>query len=318
MSKYPAARQPTLYFIGVTTPQSSIMKVFPNWAKALGLQDAAIRGVDLKTHDEASAYREIVAHIKDDPLSLGALVTTHKIDLLHAAGDLFDSLDYYATAMEEISCISKRGSQLRGHAKDPITSGLALEAFLPRDYWRQTGAEVLVLGAGGSSIAINSYLMKPEFGANRPSKIFVTNRSAGRLEMSREILGRIAPGFPCEFHQATGPKVNDDLLNRLKRGSLVINATGLGKDAPGSPLTDAAYFPVDGIAWDFNYRGDLAFLAQARKHQKARNLTIEDGWTYFIHGWTQVIFEVFDLKIEAGSPKFQELCRLAEETVAHA
>jgi shikimate 5-dehydrogenase len=318
MSKYPTARQPTLYFIGVTTGQSSIMKVFPRWAKALGLREAVVKGVDLKIHDEASAYREIVAHIKDDPLSLGALVTTHKIDLLHAARDLFEYLDHYATAMQEISCISKRGSQLRGHAKDPITSGLALEAFLPRDYWRQTGAEVLVMGAGGSSIAVNSYLMKPEFGANRPSKIFVTNRSPGRLEMSREILGRIAPEFPCEFHQATGPKVNDDLLNRLKRGSLVVNATGLGKDVPGSPITDTACFPHNGIAWEFNYRGDLTFLAQARKQQKARNLTIEDGWIYFIHGWTQVIFEVFDLKIEVGSLKFRELCSIAEETLIHA
>lgn len=24
---------------------------------------------------------------------------------------------------------------------------------------------------------------------------------------------------------------------------------------------------------------------------------IEDGWVYFIHGWSQVIAEVFDLKL---------------------
>jgi hypothetical protein len=31
----PPATQPTLYFIGVTTGKSSIMRVFPKWAKAL-------------------------------------------------------------------------------------------------------------------------------------------------------------------------------------------------------------------------------------------------------------------------------------------
>ena len=40
------AKRPTMYFVGVTTGQSSIMKVFPVWAKALGL-DAEIKGIDL-------------------------------------------------------------------------------------------------------------------------------------------------------------------------------------------------------------------------------------------------------------------------------
>ena len=37
MTAYPAATQPTFYFIGVTTAQSSIMRVFPAWARHLGL-----------------------------------------------------------------------------------------------------------------------------------------------------------------------------------------------------------------------------------------------------------------------------------------
>ena len=66
-------------------------------------------------------------------LSRGALVTTHKIDLLKACRDLFDEFDYYAQLTGEISCISKRDGKLCGHAKDPISSGLALEAFLPEN-----------------------------------------------------------------------------------------------------------------------------------------------------------------------------------------
>jgi len=42
------ATKPTMYFIGVTTGKSSIMKIFPAWAKALGLGDVEIKGVRLK------------------------------------------------------------------------------------------------------------------------------------------------------------------------------------------------------------------------------------------------------------------------------
>ena len=35
MFYYEKATQPTIYFIGVTTAKSSIMKVFPAWAAAL-------------------------------------------------------------------------------------------------------------------------------------------------------------------------------------------------------------------------------------------------------------------------------------------
>ena len=98
----------------------------------------------------------------------------------------------------------------------------------------------------------------------------------------------------------------------LSPGSLVINATGLGKDAPGSPLTDAARFPERGIAWDLNYRGDLVFLDQARAQASRRALQVEDGWTYFLHGWTQVIAEVFHIDIPVRGPEFEALSEIAQ------
>ena len=76
---------PTFYFIGVTTTRSSIMKVFPRWMEALGRPEVVIEGVDLQIHDSAENYRQIVSQIKHDPNSLGALVTTHKLDLFTAA-----------------------------------------------------------------------------------------------------------------------------------------------------------------------------------------------------------------------------------------
>ena len=49
-----------------------------------------IKGIDFPLHAEPDAYRDAVSFIKEDPLSLGALVTTHKIDLYKACRDLFD------------------------------------------------------------------------------------------------------------------------------------------------------------------------------------------------------------------------------------
>jgi shikimate 5-dehydrogenase len=115
-----------------------------------------------------------------------------------------------------------------------------------------------------------------------------------------------------EYVHTPEASLNDAVVGRLRAGSLVANATGLGKDAPGSPLTEAAVFPLGGYAWDFNYRGELEFLAQARRQEAERRLRIEDGWLYFVHGWLAVIEEVFHRDIPKSGPRFQELCRIAE------
>jgi shikimate 5-dehydrogenase len=310
-NQYIEAKRKTFYFIGVTTAKSSIMKVFPAWSEHLGL-DAEIRGFDFQPHDQPQKYCECVAFIKNDPLSLGALVTTHKLELLKAARHLFDGLGPYARQLHEVSSISKRGTELWGHAKDPITSGLALESFVAEGYWRESGGEVLILGAGGSSLALTIYLIeKAREGKDVPRRIVVANRSPGRLEEMRNIHDAENSPITFEYHCCPNPEDNDKFLPGMKPGSLVINATGLGKDAPGSPLTDIAVFPENGLVWDFNYRGDLVFLDQAEAQRKARNLTIEDGWIYFIHGWTQVIGEVFHISIPEKGQEFDKLSAIA-------
>jgi shikimate 5-dehydrogenase len=293
-----SAREPTMYFIGVTTSQSSIMKVFPRWAALLGVS-AVIKGIDIGIHAPAEDYRRAVGFIKNDPLSRGALVTTHKLDLLNAARNLFDALDPCAELLSEISAISKRGNKLWGHAKDPMTSGLASEAFVPPDWWiHHPQAQVLILGAGGSSLATTIDMMDAaKHGRNRPAKIVVTNRSKSRLEHMQAIHESLGGDVPVEYHYCPAFTENDAVLAQMPEHSLVINATGLGKDVPGSPLTDAAIFPKNGLAWEFNYRGDLKFLHQALAQKTERNLIVEDGWIYFIHGWSQVIAEVFHLEL---------------------
>jgi shikimate 5-dehydrogenase len=308
------AQTPTIYFIGVTTGSSSIQKVFPLWARELGLEGARLQGIDMPLHAPAEDYRRVVKFIAEDELSRGALVTTHKIDLYRAASDLFDVIDEFASMMGETSCLSKTADGLVCHAKDPISSGLALQAFVPTDHWTATGADALSVGAGGSTIAISWYLSQAASGANRPSTIVVSNRSQPRLDHLREIHEGLDTDTKFEYVLAPTPEDNDRVLQRLAPGSLVINATGLGKDAPGSPLTDRAVFPSGGLAWELNYRGDLIFLDQARAQHPQRLSHVEDGWVYFLHGWTQVIGEVFHVEIPTEGPAFEELSRLAKST----
>ena len=289
------ATEPTMYFIGVTTGQSSIMRIFPIWAKALGIQ-GCLKGIDIAIHAPAEDYRAAVEFIRSDPLSLGALVTTHKIDLLNACRDLFDELDPYAQQFGEISSISKRDGRLWGHAKDPISVGLALDSFLPAEHWQKyPEAQACVLGAGGSALAVCAYLAHEKHGGAVPARIQMDNRSVGRLAEAVHLLGNSR--VQMSFNLCPIPEWNDRIVEALPEGSLVINATGMGKDRPGSPLTDKCRFPKNGVIWEFNYRGSLEFMHQAEAQREERGLQIENGWTYFIHGWTQVIAEVFHIDI---------------------
>ena len=297
--RFEKANKRTIYFIGVTTTKSSIMKVYPEWAKALGLVDTEIKGIDIAIHEKPIIYREVVNFIKHDPLSVGALVTTHKIDLYNATKDLFEYLCPYATALGEISSISKKDGILCGHAKDPISSGFSLEQFVPKNYWMDFGGEVMIMGAGGSAISMGAYLMRKDFAGNYPTKIIITNRTKSRLEKIKNIFTQLSPeGISFEYHLCSETEQNDKILNGLKPHSLVVNATGLGKDRPGSPISDDAVFPNNSLVWEINYRGELNFIHQAIKQKNNKNLHVEDGWKYFIYGWTQVVSEVFHIPIE--------------------
>ena len=312
-SNYPIIpkQSPTFYFIGVTTSRSSIRKVFPAWMEALGFGRVVLEGVDLDLRADPLAYRQAVAQIKYDPNSLGGLVTTHKINLLEAARDMFDFLDPYARLCGEVSSISKREGRLEGHAKDPISAGASLDAVLGTGYFARTGGEVLCIGSGGSTTAIALHLSSKEQAGDRPRRFVVVGRRQASLDRLRPVLEQVPSDIRFDYVCNQDPRANDDLMADLSDGSLVINATGMGKDLPGSPITGAGVFPRGGIAWELNYRGELEFLHQALAQRAARNLTVEDGWLYFLYGWTQVIAQV--LQVDISGPTFDRLAAVADE-----
>jgi shikimate dehydrogenase len=282
-------------FIGVTTGSSSIRAVFPRWADVLGLPTSTLVGHDIPLDAPDETYRKVVRQIKDDPNHRGALVTTHKMNIFRAAGDLFDEFDSLVQTFREISSIAKRGSRLIGAAKDPVTVDLALREFLPPDHFTRTGGAALILGSGGAGSALSYQLGKR---ADAPTSIICTALEPGSLAHCRELHERGGiDQSRIHYEMTSGCDEVDRLLGSLPPASLVVNATGMGKDRPGSPLSDAACFPERAVVWDFNYRGTLEFLQQARQQQAARALNVQDGWRYFIHGWTQVISDVFEINI---------------------
>jgi shikimate dehydrogenase len=291
-------------FVGVDTANSSIMKVFPLWSDRLGLPTRELRGHDLPLDAPDDAYRDLVREIRDDEHHLGALVTTHKVRVFEAAHDLFDELDAFSVQCGEISSISKRDGRLLGGAKDPLTAGLALAEMLPAD-WFAGGGEVVCLGSGGAGTAISTHLADT---CDPPPRVTVTDVEPARLTHLREV--HVRAGLDPSLFRYVVTDRPDDLVTDAPPRSLVVNATGLGKDRPGSPIGDGTVFPEASVVWEINYRGSLDFLHQAESQQSERGLHVHDGWRYFVHGWTHAVEEVFGVPMTPGL--VDELATLAE------
>ena len=300
----------TFTFLGVTTGQSSINRIFPRWMAELGHPDVAIEGVDLRLHDEPAAYRAVIERIRDDFSAVGGVVTSHKVDVLAAGRDLFDYLDPTAAALGEVSCIAKGPHGLEGRALDWVTAGQSLDAILGNGYFGRTSRQVLCFGAGGSAASIAAHFTR-RAGADRPARFVLVNRSQPRLDHVRAAIPGLSEGEPLSVDPICNedPHRNDEILASMPAGSVVINATGMGKDRPGSPITDDAVFPPRAIAWDLNYRGELLFLEQARRQAPERELRVEDGWDYFIRGWAAHVAEV--LHVDVSPERLARLSALA-------
>ncbi|MFC5703992.1 shikimate dehydrogenase [Cohnella faecalis] len=270
-----------------------------------------MQGVDLPIDSPPADYLKWVKLIKEDPNSLGAIITTHKINLFNAAKEIFDDFDTYARMFGELSCIAKSAGRLFGYALDPVSSKLAMRRFLPDDLWAEKRGEALLFGAGGSALAVGAALLNKDNGHNVPSKIILTDINENRLIQARQKLAGLNPNVQIELSVSKSTLHNEECLGKLKPYSLIVNATGMGKDIPGSPISDRAIFPENSFVWELNYRGDLTFRRQAMNQQHLRALHIEDGWVYFVYGWIMCIAKIGALEIDDGM--FERLEKIALE-----
>ncbi|WP_326558207.1 hypothetical protein [Micromonospora sp. NBC_01796] len=276
----------TVWFVGVSTAESTVNHAFPIWMADLGL-DVRLVGRDLPLGAPAVLYRTLVEELAADSGSLGAVITSHKVALLAGAGDLIGRLDPLAAECGEVNALSRRSEGLAGFARDPVSVGRVVDRIWP------DGEQVVCLGAGGTAIALGRHLLARPV---PPTRLVFTDRHGGAVDHLRSVLGPWAADrrVRLEAHVGAGPW--DGPVERSPAGTLVVNATGLGKDRPGSPLSPVAAFPPGAVVWELNYRGDLSVLRQARRTD---GVAVHDGWELFCHGWAAALGPILDLPGEA-------------------
>jgi shikimate dehydrogenase len=298
-------------FVGVSTGQSLVNAVWSAWMEQLGAE-VELQCVDLPLPTPPERARALAEAIRGDPRPGGAVVTSHKLGFFAAAHDLCAELDVHARLLRELNGLAHDGARLRGLARDPLAVERVLDRVLTPGWGERE--EALCFGAGGAGSAIVlGLLYRLDGGTLRPredapGRVSVVDVSRKRLAALRAVVEALPePRGRLRLACHAQPRENDALLAELPPRSLVINATGLGKDAPGSPLTDDARFPDQAIAWDANYRGDLVFLRQAGRRSGVR---VHDGWDYFLHGWTQTLAPI--LEVPMTSELFGRLAAAAE------
>jgi shikimate dehydrogenase len=268
-----------IQFVGVSTGSSKIHSVFPYWMRLLGL-DADVVGVDVPLGASAEVYRGVLDGIRGHKSCLGAVVTSHKVELFRAAAGQFDALDSSAVSCQEINAVRHRDGQLTGFARDPVSVGRVVDAM-----WPDLDAGLLCLGSGGTAIALGRHLLA----RGQRGMLHFLDRDPSAAERLRRVLadGRVVAEVADDPFDAW--------LADLPPGSLVVNATGAGKDRPGSPVTDTVVFPREVTVWELNYRGDLRMLDTARAQEADRGLVVHDGLSLFCHGWAAALAPVLDL-----------------------
>ncbi len=316
MNEIKSAVKHKMLFVGVTTTKSIINHVFPAWMEILG-SDLQLEGVDIPARDEyepvdsyATIYRECIKKIKFTPEILGALVTTHKIDLYSTTKDLFDELTNSSDRFGEIGCIYKSNSKLVGEATDILTAKRAFENIcVAHQGAPKTKSDVCILGCGGAGIALSYVLL-----ANNDQftgKIIMTDISDARSKNAKNLLSKYDSNHRLNIYTIQNTNETDKIINSMSTGSFVINATGLGKDKPGSPISHNTIFPNNGCVWEYNYRGELDFYKLAIAQKREQNLSIFDGFDYFLYGWATVISRI--LGIHINDEIFARLSKVATE-----
>ena len=306
------------YFIGVTTKQSAMVQILPLWSEALNIKLALI-GVDLALDASSSQYCEAVARIKDDPDAIGSVVTTHKMKVFEHAFSLFDKFDSLAEVTKEVCSITRRAGVLEGLAgTDCLSTTHGLSDILGIKYWQSHTSDVVCFGAGGvaRSIALSllcDFQTESPFSNLKeylPKRLVFVDINLAQLQSIKDLMAPFSNRVQIEYLHQNDATANDQLVADASEHSLIINATGMGKDRPGSPLSHHVVFPEHSIAWDLNYRGERLFLKQAQLQKQTRRLAIHDGWLCFMHGWTQSLQASLQQKFSKET--FDRLVAIAE------
>lgn len=276
-----------------------------------------LEGIDIPACDKGESaksytdiYRDCVQKINFSPDILGALITTHKVGIYNAAKNLFDELDDSSVRVGAIGCIYKRTTKLVGEATDVLAVKKAFENIcLLHQGTPKTSSDVCILGCGGAGVALAYVLLvnNNQFTGN----VLMTDISNERIENVRNLLNKYDNNRRLRLYIIENTSETDEIINSMNTGSFVVNATGMGKDVPGSPISSHVTFPKNGCIWEYNYRGELDFYKLAITQKKAQNLSIFDGFDYFLHEWILAISRVLGIYIDDAL--FERLSKVATD-----
>ncbi len=283
--------RPNVYFLGLATEKSASRRIFPAWAEAIGWS-ASLVGVDLPQETDCDGYRTFLAQLKGDKLCAGAQVTVHKVGLYRCLAADFDDLDDDARSLGEVGGISVRQEVLAAFSPDMLALSGELEEILAKYSAGRKPGEMVILGGGGAGRAIA--LASARLGNAAFSKITVTEQDDEvKGDLEQHLTRKFSEIGWSDFRIDDAGK-NDDIVGSAASGSFIVNATGLGKDAAGSPISRDTLLPRDSVAWDLNYHGDLAFLTHARQEASARQVVVRDGWSFFLRNWYACLTRLAD------------------------
>ena len=183
--------------------------------------------------------------------------------------------------------------RLQEHVGDPAEDRLigvspdAAALRLELGGYLSTGSsiEMVLLGGGGASRAIA--LVSSALPQVR--RITITEIDARRRDELKQWAEKLKAHGVERRIDILAAEANDEVTSNASEGALIVNASGMGKDMAGSPISRKVKFPRGSVVWDMNYRGELAFLAYAYDQAETRDLRVRDGFALFIRNWTWLL-----------------------------
>ena len=154
--------------------------------------------------------------------------------------------------LREIGLVFRRGDRLVGDAGD-AESNLQVPGAcsVARVHGATAARGAVILGAGGAGVALASTLAHTRR-VGLFQRIMIADIDIARVETVRRLAGEWAAAVPISMELVDD--MADGFVESAGKGSVIVNATGLGKDRPGSPVSPRVQFPLESIVWDFNYR----------------------------------------------------------------
>lgn len=170
---------------------------------------------------------------------------------------LVDHLSERASTAGAVNTLIFNGEEISGDNTDGIGLLRDLRANLGIDL---KGANILILGAGGSTRGIVGPLLE-----SQPSSLRIANRTLGKAEALVDHFQALGPVTACRF----------DIVPVSETYDLIINATSAGLHGDTPPYPEAAV-SANTLCYDLSYGlQPTPFSVWAREHGAAQSVM---GW----------------------------------------